>query len=132
MSDPRPLHVLAIDDSAVVREALRLSLAREPGIHLTVAADALIAEARMAREQPDVILLDLELPRVSGLQFLERLMVSNPVPVVICSSAPADGDQVLRALAIGAVDVVRKPSLEVHAFEEAATLFADSWRGGRR
>jgi two-component system chemotaxis response regulator CheB len=128
MTAASSLHVLAIDDSAVVREALRLSLAREPGIRLTVAADALIAETRMAGDPPDVILLDLDLPRVPGLEFLERLMQRAPLPVVICSSAPADGEQVLRALALGAVDVVRKPDLDVHAFEEAATLLADSLR----
>jgi two-component system chemotaxis response regulator CheB len=128
VSDQRPLHVLAIDDSAVVREALRLSLARAPGVRLTLAADALIAESKIALEPPDVILLDLELPRMPGLEFLERLMQRSPLPVVICSAAPADGEQVLRALAAGAVDVVRKPSLDVHSFEEATTLLADSLR----
>jgi two-component system chemotaxis response regulator CheB len=122
------VHVLAIDDSAVVREALRLSLAYQPGIRLTVAPDAVIGELRMRQDPPDVVLLDLELPRVHGLAFLEQLMDTNPLPVVICSAAPADGDLVLRALALGAVDVVRKPSLDLAAFAEAAGLLADSVR----
>ncbi len=128
MTDPRPVHVLAIDDSALVREALRASLAHQPGIRLTVAPDPIVAEVRMKQDPPDVILLDLELPRVHGLVFLERLMATAPLPVVICSAAPADGDLVLRALALGAVDVVRKPTLAPAAFEEAASMLAESLR----
>jgi two-component system chemotaxis response regulator CheB len=128
MTSSPPLHVLAIDDSAVVREALRLSLAQQPGIRLTVAADAIIGQMRMAQDPPDVILLDLELPRVHGLDFLRRLMSEAPLPVVICSAAPADGDMVLQALAAGAVDMIRKPTLDRAAFEESAAMLADTLR----
>ena len=89
-----PLHVLAIDDSAVVRQALSQILGRA-GMIVTTANDPIIAMEKMRRERPDVIVLDLEMPRMDGLTFLHKLMAEDPLPVVICSSLAAEGCEVV-------------------------------------
>ncbi|HWA41277.1 MAG TPA: chemotaxis protein CheB, partial [Gemmatimonadales bacterium] len=115
---PKPsLDVLVIDDSAVVRQALTLILTREPRVIVTVAADPLIAMEKMRRHTPDVIILDLDLPRMDGLTFLERLMAEHPVPVVVCSGlAGPNTAMALRALELGAVTVIAKPEQAVGPF----------------
>jgi len=74
-----------VDDSATVRQVLSAVLSEKHGFRVTVAADPLIAFDKMKKFLPDVILLDLEMPRMDGLTFLEKLMSQNPVPVVVCS-----------------------------------------------
>jgi len=81
----RVLNVLVVDDSAIVRQVLVSVLSEKRGFCVNVAADPLIAMDKMKKFPPDVILLDLEMPRMDGLTFLEKLMSQNPVPVVICS-----------------------------------------------
>ncbi len=116
-----PLHVLAIDDSAVVRQALSQILGRA-GMIVTTANDPIIAMEKMRRERPDVIVLDLEMPRMDGLTFLHKLMAEDPLPVVVCSGLAYPGSEVaVRALEEGALDVVAKPRLGVKGFlEESA------------
>jgi two-component system chemotaxis response regulator CheB len=131
------LHVLVVDDSAVVREAMTAVLTTAADITVTTAADPIIARHRIAAARPDVILLDLEMPRESGLSFLRSLMATDPIPVVICSSHSTAGSQVaLEALREGAVDVVAKPRLGVREFvQESAILIVDAVRaaaGARR
>ena len=114
-----PLHVLVVDDSAVVRTALQALLSRDPGITVAVASDPIIAMAKIKAARPDVIVLDLQMPRMDGLTFLARLMAEQPIPVVICSNqAGPSTEAALRALFLGAIDVVPKPQLGVRDFLE--------------
>ena len=96
------LNVLVVDDSAVVRQAILAILSGEPDISVQTASDPLIAEQKMATFSPDVIVLDLEMPRMDGLTFLGKLMTERPLPVVVCSSYAEDGSEMaLRALELG-------------------------------
>jgi two-component system, chemotaxis family, protein-glutamate methylesterase/glutaminase len=119
-----PLKVLVVDDSAVVRQVAAAILSQE-NINVTVAADPLIAMDKMARERPDVIMLDLEMPRMHGITFLRKIMVEDPIPVVVCSGfAESGGAIAISALEEGAVAVIAKPKLGVRDFlhESAVTL----------
>ncbi|ADV27307.1 response regulator receiver modulated CheB methylesterase [Pseudoxanthomonas suwonensis 11-1] len=109
------VRVLVVDDSAVVRQVLSELLAREPGIEVVgTAADPFLAREKIKRLNPDVITLDVEMPRMDGLAFLENLMRLRPMPVVMVSSLTERGaDVTLQALALGAVDFVTKPRLGV-------------------
>jgi two-component system chemotaxis response regulator CheB len=108
----RSLRVLVVDDSAVMRELLSSVLARDATIRVAVAADPVIAMVKMKQARPDVLLLDLEMPRLHGLNFLRKLMAEDPIPVVVCSAvAPRGTDLALRALEEGAVEIFPKPRL---------------------
>lgn len=108
--EPR-IRVLIVDDSAIVRDVLSERLARFPDIEIIgVAPDPFIARDKIVQLKPDVITLDIEMPRLDGLSFLERLMVYYPMPVIIVSSVTSAGSNAaIRALEIGAFDVVNKP-----------------------
>ena len=110
-----PCRVLIVDDSAVVRQMLSEILASDPGIEVVgTAADPLLAREKIKRLAPDVITLDVEMPRMDGLAFLENLMRLHPLPVVMISSLTERGaDTTLQALALGAVDFISKPKLDV-------------------
>jgi two-component system chemotaxis response regulator CheB len=125
-----PLHVLVVDDSAVVREAMAAVLSAAGGITVATAADPIVARRKIAAERPHVILLDLEMPREDGLHFLRDLIATDPIPVVICSSHSAAGSRAaLEALREGAVDVVAKPRVGVREFvQESAVLIVDAVR----
>ncbi|HVV87112.1 MAG TPA: response regulator, partial [Kofleriaceae bacterium] len=99
----RPVRVLIVDDSPSVREALTALLRRAPGIEVVGAApDAVIGWERIKELAPDVLSLDVEMPRLDGLGFLEALMANYPMPVVMVSSATARGcATTLRALELG-------------------------------
>ena len=136
MSEPssfpaRTLQVLVVDDSAVVRQAMKTVLSREPDFRVEVAADPLIAMAKMSRARPDVIVLDVEMPRMDGLTFLERIMAEDPLPVILCSGVAARGTEAaLTALELGAVDLVERPRLGVEGFLlDSAALLVASVRG---
>ncbi len=121
----RALKVLVVDDSAVVRQTLTAILEQEPGITVVVAADPIIARGKIVKERPDVIVLDLEMPRMDGLTFLRELMTTDPIPVVICSGLTVSGaEHALRAVEEGAVSIVTKPKIAVREFlyESAVTL----------
>jgi two-component system chemotaxis response regulator CheB len=109
-------------------------LGSDRGITVETAADPLIAQEKMGRRRPDVIVLDLEMPRMDGLTFLRRIMAEDPIPVVICSGlAGAYADAAVRALEDGAVEVVTKPHLGVGEFlEESADLLVGAVRGAAR
>src|SRR5437660_6443771 len=125
-----PLHVLVVDDSAIVRQVLTDLLSEKRGFRVNVAADPFIAMDKMRQVPPDVILLDLEMPRMDGLTFLEKLMSQNPVPVVVCSGLTGPRTEgAIRALEIGAVDIITKPKVGVRGFlEESAVLLEDTVR----
>jgi two-component system chemotaxis response regulator CheB len=112
--------VLIVDDSAVVRQALSEILSSDPGLRVIgMASDPYQAVERMREERPDVITLDIEMPRMDGLTFLEKIMSQHPIPVVICSSLTAEGSKLaMRALDAGAVEVIAKPKLGVREFFE--------------
>lgn len=105
------IKVLIIDDSAIVRDVLAERLARFPDIEIVGSApDPFIGRDKIVTLKPDVITLDIEMPRLDGLSFLERLMVYYPMPVIIVSSVTtSDSQAAIRALEIGAFDVVNKP-----------------------
>ena len=113
----RTLSVLVVDDSAVVRQALSAILSQDRDMIVTVAADPVIALDKMGRFRPDVIVLDLEMPRMDGLTFLRRIMSTDPIPVVVCSGLATRGTEAaIRALECGAVEVIAKPTLGVQDF----------------
>jgi two-component system, chemotaxis family, protein-glutamate methylesterase/glutaminase len=114
----KPVRVLIVDDSALVRQTLSEVLCADPGIEImATASDPFVAAERIGEEIPDVILLDVEMPRMDGITFLEKLMAQCPVPVVICSSLTEKGaETTLRALELGAVEIVTKPRLGTEAF----------------
>jgi two-component system chemotaxis response regulator CheB len=115
LSPPRKTRVLIVDDSATVRQTLAAVLASDPQIEVIgVASDPYVAAARIRDDVPDVITLDVEMPRMDGITFLRKLMAQHPIPVVMCSSLTEAGSETLmQALEAGAVDVILKPKLGV-------------------
>ncbi len=109
---PRRIRVLVVDDSALVRKALTDALALDPEIEVVGSAcDPYVAREKIVRLDPDVLTLDLEMPRMDGLTFLRILMEHHPLPVVVVSSLAQAGSQAaLEALEAGAVDVLAKPN----------------------
>ena len=120
----KPIRVLVVDDSAVVRQALTSLLSSDPEIEVMgTATDPFVAAERIAEEIPDVITLDIEMPRMDGLTFLRRIMEQRPIPVVICSSLAAEGAQsTLEAMSAGAVDIITKPRMGTRQFLEESRV----------
>ena len=114
------IRVLIVDDSAVVRQTLSDILSSDPEIEVIgTAGDPYVAAERIAEETPDVITLDIEMPRMDGLTFLKKIMTQHPIPVVICSSLAEEGAlSTLKALEYGAVDIITKPKLGTRQFLE--------------
>lgn len=114
------IQVLIVDDSAVVRQVLSAVLDREPGIHVMGSApDPIFAMDRMNRNWPDVVVLDIEMPRMDGITFLKKLMSVRPTPVVICSTLTERGaETTMAAMSAGAVAVVTKPKSGLKSFLE--------------
>jgi two-component system chemotaxis response regulator CheB len=115
-----PIKVIIVDDSAVVRQVLSTLLNADPGITVTATAqDPIYAMQKMNLNWPDVVVLDVEMPRMDGITFLKKLMSVRPTPVVICSTLTEKGaETTMQALAAGAVDFVTKPSSGLKAFLE--------------
>ena len=107
----RPIRVLVVDDSALVRKAITDALARDPELEVVgTAPDPYVAREKITRLDPDVLTLDLEMPRMDGLTFLRILMQHHPLPVVVLSSLTQAGSRAaLEAIEAGAVDVLAKP-----------------------
>lgn len=124
MSDA--IKVFIVDDSAVVRQVLTSLLARDGGIDVAGSAvDPIFAGQKMRSQWPDVIILDVEMPRMDGITFLKKVMSERPTPVIICSTLTEKGTQTsIDALAAGAVDVIAKPKVGLKDFlsESAANL----------
>lgn len=110
-AQPGVIRVLVVDDSALVRRILTEALDRHPDIEVVgTASDPYVARERIAALRPDVVTLDVEMPRMDGLSFLAKLMRHFPLPVIVVSSVtPQNSDAALRALALGAVEVIAKP-----------------------
>lgn len=119
----RKIRVFIVDDSAVVRETVSRILSADASIQVIgTATDPIFAIDKMTRDWPDVIVLDIEMPRMDGLTFLRKIMTERPTPVVICSTLSQKGaDETFEALALGAVACVGKPKdIRNHFVEDAA------------
>jgi len=128
----KKITVLVIDDSALVRQTLCDILNSDPGIEVVgSAADPILAAERMKTVVPDVITLDVEMPRMDGLTFLQKLMSQHPIPVVMCSSLTERGNETaLKALEYGAVDIITKPKMWTKQFiEESRVRICDAVKG---
>jgi two-component system chemotaxis response regulator CheB len=130
-----PIKALIIDDSASVRRTLTDILSSDPDIQVIGAAsDPYVAARRIAHEVPDVITLDVEMPRMDGITFLKKLMAQHPVPVVMCSSLTAECSKTLmQALEAGAVDVIPKPRVDTRQFLlESSVRICDAVKAAAR
>lgn len=118
------IRVLVVDDSVVVQRVLTRELNKLEGIEVVgTAGDPFVARERIAELSPDVITLDIEMPRMDGLTFLGKLMRHHPIPVVVVSSlTPERSEMALNALSLGAVEVVAKPSSQFSVPDVAAKL----------
>jgi two-component system, chemotaxis family, protein-glutamate methylesterase/glutaminase len=131
----KTIRVVIIDDSAVVRQVLMAIIDNEPDMKvIAAAADPIFAMEKLAREWPDVIVLDVEMPRMDGITFLKKIMAEHPVPIVICSSLTEKGaETTLQALAAGAVEIITKPKMGVKSFlQESAADLTMAIRGAAR
>ncbi|KTQ98687.1 chemotaxis protein CheY [Aureimonas ureilytica] len=127
----KPIRVLIVDDSASVRQVLSEIVAAEPDMEvLGTASNPYFAAERMRDEVPDVIICDIEMPRMDGITFVQKLMSQRPIPVVICSSlAEAGSKMALQALEAGAVEIIAKPKMGTPQFLlESRTRIADAVR----
>lgn len=125
----KKIRVLIVDDSAVVRQTMSDILASDPQIEIMATAnDPFVAAERLRDEIPDVITLDVEMPRMDGLTFLQKIMSQHPIPVVMCSSLTERGSETaLKALEYGAVDIVTKPRMGTKQFlEESKVRICDA------
>ena len=125
----KKIRVLIVDDSAVVRQTLSEILESDPQIEvMATAGDPFIAAERIRREIPDVITLDVEMPRMDGITFLHKIMSQYPIPVVMCSSLADHGSETaLKALEYGAVEIIQKPRLGTKQFfEESRVRICDA------
>src|SRR3954471_13532467 len=120
----KKIRALIVDDSAVVRQIVSKGLAQDSELEVIgTAGDPFVARDKILRDHPDVITLDIEMPKMDGLTFLKRLMEYHPIPVVILSSLAAEGtDVAIKAMESGAVDVFAKPKCDInHGLSE--TMF---------
>ncbi|MBI4796447.1 MAG: chemotaxis response regulator protein-glutamate methylesterase [Deltaproteobacteria bacterium] len=125
----RKIKVLIVDDSALVRQTLTEIFSADPVIEvMDTASDPFIAAERLRHRVPDVITLDVEMPRMDGLTFLQKIMSQHPLPVVICSSlAENKSETALKALEYGAVDIIQKPRIGTKKFlEESRVRICDA------
>jgi len=123
------IKVLIVDDSALVRQALTDILQSDPQIEVMAAApDPYVAAERMRECTPDVITLDVEMPRMDGITFLQKIMSQHPIPVVMCSTLTESGSETaMKALEFGAVDIIVKPKMGTKQFiEESRVSICDT------
>jgi response regulator receiver modulated cheB methylesterase len=116
--------VLIVDDSAVVRQTLKGIIDSDPELEVMgTASDPFVAAKYIAEEVPDVITLDVEMPRMDGLTFLRKIMTQHPIPVVIISSLTEQGTTTgIRALELGAVEIITKPQMDTKRFIEESQI----------
>ena len=130
------IKVLIVDDSAVVREVVKQVLESDPAIKVIGSAmDPIFAMEKMKTQWPDVIVLDIEMPRMDGLTFLHKIMAERPTPVVICSTLTEKGAQVtMQALAAGATSIITKPKMGVKRFlqEDASNDLVEAVKAAAR
>jgi two-component system, chemotaxis family, protein-glutamate methylesterase/glutaminase len=125
----KKIRVLIVDDSALVRQTLGDILSSDPQIEIMgTASDPFIAAEKMRHEAPDVITLDIEMPRMDGITFLQKIMAQHPIPVVICSIfGEKNSETALKALEYGAVEIIQKPRVGAKQFlEESRARIIDA------
>jgi len=126
---PKKIRVLIVDDSASVRQILTAILSEDPDIEvMATASDPFVAARRLQDEVPDVILLDIEMPRMDGITFLRKIMAQRPIPVIICSTLTEDrSDLMFAAFEAGAVDIVPKPRVDTtQALRDSSARLRDA------
>src|SRR6185437_9643353 len=133
MSATPKIRVLIVDDSRMIRDVLTDILGEQPDIEVVgAAADAYEARDMVRDLKPDVITLDVEMPKMSGLEFLDKLMRARPIPVLMISSFTERGSEVtFRALELGAVDFVTKPKLNEQTPDDYGAMIAEKIRAAR-
>lgn len=123
------IKVLIVDDSALVRQTLSDIISSDPELEVIgMAQDPVVAVQKISEQAPDVITLDVEMPRMDGITFLQKIMAQHPIPVVMCSSLTEKGSETaLRAMEFGAVDIITKPKMGTKQFiEESRIRICDS------
>lgn len=120
----KKIKVLVVDDSAIVRQTLTDLLSSDPSIEvIATAANPFVAVEKIREEVPDVITLDVEMPKMDGLTFLQKIMSQHPIPVVICSSLTANGSETaIKAMEYGAIELITKPKLGTKQFLEESKI----------
>ncbi|MBI4715157.1 MAG: response regulator, partial [Nitrospirae bacterium] len=129
------IKVFIIDDSAVVRSVLTQLFSEDPEMEVVgQAVDPIFAMEKLRKIRPDVITLDIEMPRMDGITFLRHLMANDPIPVVICSSLSVNGTETaMKALEAGAVEIITKPQMGVKGFlEDARAMIVDAVKGAAK
>lgn len=129
------IKVMIVDDSAVVRQVLTEQLNAIPGIQVIASArDPIFAQRYLEKAWPDVIVLDIEMPRMDGITFLKKIMHERPTPVVICSTLTEKGaDVTMQAMSAGAVDIITKPKAGLKDFlQDHKTLLGDAIKAAGR
>lgn len=129
------IKVAIVDDSAVVRQVISDMLKSAPDIDLIgVARDPIFALSLFEKQWPDVIILDIEMPRMDGITFLKKIMKEHPTPVIICSTLTDNGAKVtMEAMASGAVDIITKPKAALKNFlEESTSILLNAVRGASK
>jgi two-component system chemotaxis response regulator CheB len=120
----KKIKVLIVDDSAVVRQTLSSIISEDPELEvMATAGDPFQAAERIKLDLPDVITLDVEMPRMDGLTFLKKIMTQHPIPVVICSSLAVEGsDTISKAIQYGAIEIITKPNIGTRTFLEESKI----------
>ncbi len=134
-AETNKIRVLIVDDSASVRQTLSSIIEATPDLEvMATAGDPFIAAQRIQEEVPDVIILDVEMPRMDGITFLRKLMIQRPIPCILCSTLVEPGSDVLfDALEAGAVEVIAKPRVDTkHFLTESQIRIADAVRAAAR
>jgi two-component system chemotaxis response regulator CheB len=135
MNTTNKIKVAIVDDSALIRSVMTEIVNSQPDMEVVgVAPDPLVARELIKRTNPDVLTLDVEMPKMDGLDFLEKLMRLRPMPVLMVSSLTERGSEItMRALELGAVDFVTKPKISIQTgMREYTELIADKIRGAAR
>ena len=131
----RKIRVIVVDDSALVRSLLSEIINRQRDMEcIGTANDPLVAREMIRELNPDVITLDVEMPKMDGLTFLQKIMGQHPIPMIICSSHTTLGsDLTVKALDYGAVDIITKPRIGTEAFlAESRILICDAVKAAAR
>jgi two-component system, chemotaxis family, protein-glutamate methylesterase/glutaminase len=129
MGEIKKIQVLIVDDSAITRQVIDKILQSDPLIEVIGhARDPFVAADQIKKLVPDVITLDVEMPRMDGITFLKKIMSQHPIPVVMCSSMTTDGSETaLKALEYGAVEIIAKPKIGTKQFlEESHVRICDA------
>ncbi len=131
----KKIKVMVVDDSAVIRQVMKEIISSDPSLELCAAvADPVFAMARIKKIRPDVIILDVEMPRMDGITYLKKIMSEDPIPVVMCSTLTAGGsDTAIQAMSAGAIDIINKPKVKVKGYlEDESMMVIDVIKGAAK